>query len=63
MASEAGSTAGYVATAPGFANEKKVDHAAVIIEVSQTSNASKNTNMVVAIHKVIHVVERQGTLA
>lgn len=33
MNSEAGSASGYVATAPGFANEKKVDHAALIIEV------------------------------
>nr|XP_018263872.1 uncharacterized protein I303_03747 [Kwoniella dejecticola CBS 10117]OBR86030.1 hypothetical protein I303_03747 [Kwoniella dejecticola CBS 10117] len=28
-----GSTSGYVSTAPGFANEKKVDHAAQIIEL------------------------------
>ena len=33
LGSEAGSTAGYVATAPGFANEKKVDHAGLVVEV------------------------------
>ncbi|WVF72135.1 hypothetical protein IAT40_006947 [Kwoniella sp. CBS 6097] len=31
--SEAGSASGYVSTAPGFANEKKVDHAALVIEL------------------------------
>ncbi|WVQ98716.1 hypothetical protein IAU59_005847 [Kwoniella sp. CBS 9459] len=31
--SEAGSVSGYVSTAPGFANEKKVDHAALVIEL------------------------------
>lgn len=34
MGSEAAKTSGYVSsTAPGFANEKKVDHAALVIEV------------------------------
>lgn len=33
MASEAGAASGYVSTAPGFANEKKVDHAALVIEL------------------------------
>jgi len=31
--SEAGAASGYVSTAPGFANEKKVDHAALVIEL------------------------------
>ncbi|KAK6902899.1 hypothetical protein I203_108159 [Kwoniella mangroviensis CBS 8507] len=33
LSSEAGSTSGYVSTAPGFAIEKKVDHAALVIEL------------------------------
>ncbi|WRT67104.1 uncharacterized protein IL334_004070 [Kwoniella shivajii] len=33
LSSEAGSTSGYVSTAPGFANEKKVDHPALVIEL------------------------------
>lgn len=34
MGSEAAKSSGYVSsTAPGFANEKKVDHAALVIEV------------------------------
>jgi hypothetical protein len=33
MASESGAASGYVSTAPGFANEKKVDHAALVIEL------------------------------
>lgn len=34
MGSEAAKTSGYVSsTAPGFANEKKIDHAALVIEV------------------------------
>ncbi|WWC90065.1 uncharacterized protein L201_004998 [Kwoniella dendrophila CBS 6074] len=33
LALEAGSTSGYISTAPGFANEKKVDHAALVIEL------------------------------
>ncbi|WVW83128.1 hypothetical protein I302_105146 [Kwoniella bestiolae CBS 10118] len=33
LSSEAGSTSGHVSTAPGFANEKKVDHAALVIEL------------------------------
>jgi hypothetical protein len=32
--SEAGQHSGYVSASPGFANEKKVDHSALIIEVS-----------------------------
>jgi hypothetical protein len=36
MGSEAGSAAGYVSTAPGFANEKKVDHAGLVIEVGES---------------------------
>lgn len=34
--SDAGATSGHVSTAPGFDNEKKVDHAALVIEVSCT---------------------------
>jgi len=35
---QAGSEAGgYVSTAPGFANEKKVDHAGLVVEVSSPS--------------------------
>ncbi|KAK8869844.1 hypothetical protein IAR55_000412 [Kwoniella newhampshirensis] len=33
LGSEAGAASGYVSTAPGFANEKKVDHSALIIEL------------------------------
>jgi hypothetical protein len=31
--SEIGTAGGYISTAPGFANEKKVDHAGLIVEV------------------------------
>lgn len=34
MSSESGTASGYVSAAPGFANEKKVGHAALIVEVS-----------------------------
>ena len=34
MSSEAGAASGYVSAAPGYANEKKVDHAALIVDVS-----------------------------
>ncbi|ORY33796.1 Foie gras liver health family 1-domain-containing protein [Naematelia encephala] len=33
MSSEAGAASGYVSTAPGFANEKKIDHSALIVEL------------------------------
>jgi len=36
LASESGASSGYVSTAPGFANEKKVDHPGLIVEVSST---------------------------
>jgi hypothetical protein len=34
MSSESGAASGYVSAAPGFANEKKVAHAALIVEVN-----------------------------
>ncbi|WVQ77984.1 hypothetical protein IAT38_000065 [Cryptococcus sp. DSM 104549] len=37
LSSEAGAASGYVSTAPGFANEKKVDHAALVIELFSKS--------------------------
>lgn len=33
LASESGAASGYVSAAPGFANEKKVDHSAVVVEL------------------------------
>ncbi|KAK4688106.1 trafficking protein particle complex subunit 11, partial [Tremellales sp. Uapishka_1] len=33
LSSEAGAAAGHVSAAPGFANEKKVDHAALVVEL------------------------------
>ena len=33
LTSEAGAASGYVSTAPGYANEKKVDHVGLIVEV------------------------------
>jgi hypothetical protein len=38
LGSEAGATSGYVSTAPGFANEKKVDHAGLVVEVRHISS-------------------------
>lgn len=38
LGSEAGAASGYVSTAPGFANEKKVDHAGLVIEVGRRTS-------------------------
>lgn len=44
--SESGAASGFVSTSPGFANEKKTDHSALIVEVRFRAIASKAPSLI-----------------